>query len=43
MKDIKIFLKKKKKKSGSVVMKVTKISRKMRKINWLSREENIIE
>ena len=43
MKDIKIFLKKKKKKSESVVMKVTKISRKMRKINWLSREENIIE
>ena len=39
VKDIKIFLKKKKKKSNNMVVSVTKISRKMKKINWLSKEK----
>ena len=43
MKDIKIFLKKKKKKSSKMVMNITKISQKMKKIDWLSIEKNIIE
>ena len=43
MKDIKIFLKKEKKKSNNMVMKATKISQKMKKINWLSIEQNVIE
>ena len=43
MKDIKIFLKKKKKKSDNMVVNATKISQKMKKINWLSTEKNIIE
>ena len=42
-KDIKIFRKEKKKKSYNMVANVTKISQKMKKINWLSIEENIIE
>ena len=33
VKDIKIFLKKKKKKSNNMVMNITKISQKMKKIN----------
>ena len=36
VKDIKIFLNKKKKKSNNMVVKVTKISQKMKEINWLS-------
>ena len=42
MKDIKIFLKKKKKKNDNMVVSVTKISEKMQKINWLSIEKIII-
>ena len=37
-KDIKIFLKEKKKKSYNMVANVTKVSQKMKKINWLSIE-----
>ena len=40
--DIKIFLKKKKKKSDNMVANVTKISPKMIKMNWFSIEKNII-
>ena len=36
VKDIKIFLNKKKKKSNNMVVKVTKISQKMKEINSLS-------
>ena len=36
MKDIKIFLKKKKKKSNNMITNVTKISWKIKKINCLS-------
>ena len=36
VKDIKIFLNKKKKKSNNMVVKVTKISQKRKEINWLS-------
>ena len=43
MKDIKIFLKKKKKKSNNMFLNVTKISQKMKTISWLSIEKNIIE
>ena len=43
MKDIKIFLEKKKKKCNNMVVSVTKISRKMKKIKSLSTEKNIIE
>ena len=43
MEDIKIFLKKKKKKRDTMVKNITKISQKMRKIAWLSIETNIIE
>ena len=43
VKDIKIFIKKEKKKSNNMVVNVTKISQKMKKINWLSIEKNIIE
>ena len=39
MKDIKIFLKKKKKKSNNMVVNVTKLSQKMKKINWLCIEK----
>ena len=39
LKDIKIFLKKKKKKSNNMVENVTKISQKIKKINWLSIEK----
>ena len=39
--DIKIFLKKKKKRSNDMAVNVTKISQKMKKINWLSIEKNI--
>ena len=41
--DTKILLKKKRKKSDNMVLKATKISQKMKKINWLSIEKNIIE
>ena len=41
--DIKIFLKKKKKRSNDMAVNVTKISQKMKKINWLSIEKNITE
>ena len=43
VKDIKIFLKKKKKKSGNMVVNVTKISQKMKNKSLLSKEKNIIE
>ena len=43
MKDIKIFSKKKKKKSGNVVMNVTKISQKMKSKRLLSVEKKITE
>ena len=39
VKDIKIFLKKEKKKSDNIVVKVTKNSQKMKKRNWLSIEK----
>ena len=39
LKDIKIFLKKKKKKSNNMVKNVTKISQKIKKVNWLSVEK----
>ena len=41
MKDIKIFLKKKKKKGTNMVVKVTKISQKMKNNSLLSKEKNI--
>ena len=43
MNDIKIFVRKKKKKSGNMVVNVTKISQKMKKISWLVVEKNIIK
>ena len=43
MKDIKIFLKKKKRKSNNMVVNVTKISQKMKNKSLLSIEKNIIE
>ena len=43
LKDIKMFLKKKKKKSDNMVVNVTKISQKMEKVNWLSIKKNVIE
>ena len=42
VKDNKIFLKKKKEKRNNMVVNVTKISQKMKKMNWLSIEKNII-
>ena len=42
LKDIKIFLKKKKKKQQCGVS-ITKISQKIRKINWSSIEKNIVK
>ena len=41
LKDIKIFLKKKKKKSYNMVVNVTKISQKIKKVSWLSIEKKI--
>ena len=43
VKDIKSFLKKKKKKSDNMVVNVTKISIKMKNKSLLSIEKNIIE
>ena len=43
VKDITIFLKKKKKKSDNMVVNIIKISQKMIKINWLSIGKNMIE
>ena len=43
MKDIKIFLKKKKKKTGNIVVNITKISQKMKNKSLLSIEKDIIE
>ena len=43
MKDIKIFLKKKKKKSNNMFVNITKTSQKMKKINWLTTEMNFIK
>ena len=37
--NIRIFLKKKKKKGNNVLVNITKISHKMKKINWLSVEK----
>ena len=42
VKDIKIFLKKKKKKSDNMVMNITKIFQKMKNKSLLSIEKNII-
>ena len=42
-KDVKIFLKNKKKKSGNIVVNVTKISQKMKNKSLLSIENNIIK
>ena len=41
LKDIKIFLRKKKKKSSNMVVNVTKISQKIKKVSWLSLEKDI--
>ena len=41
MKDIKIFLKKKKQKSGNMVVNITKISQKMKNKSLLSIEKDI--
>ena len=43
VKDIKIFLKQKKKRSNNIVEKITKISQKMKNRTLLSIEKNIIE
>ena len=43
VKDIKIFLKKKKKKADNMVMNVTKIAQKRKNKSLLSIEKNIIE
>ena len=43
MKDIKIFLKKKKKNSNNMVMNVIKISQKAKNKSLLTIEKNIIE
>ena len=40
---MKIYLKKKKKKSGNMIVNVTKISQRMKKKSLLSTEKNIIE
>ena len=42
-KDIKIFLKKKKKKSKNIVVNITKVSQKMKNKGLLSIENNIIQ
>ena len=42
-KDVKIFLKNKKKKSGNMVVNVTKISQKMKNKSLLSVENNVIK
>ena len=41
VKDIKIFLRRKKKKSNNIVVNVTKIFPKTKKVNWLIIEKNI--
>ena len=43
LKDIKIFLNKKKKKSNNMIVNVKKISQKMKNKSLLSIEKNIIE
>ena len=43
VKDSKTFLKKKKKKANNMVVNVAKISKNMKKINWLSIEKNILK
>ena len=43
VKDIKIFLRKKKKKSNNMIVNVTKISQKIKNKSLLSIEKNIIE
>ena len=43
VKDIKIFLKKKRKKSSNMVVNITEISRKIKNKSLLSIEKNIIE
>ena len=43
IKDVKIFLKNKKKKSGNMVVNVTKISQKMKNKSLLSIENNVIK
>ena len=40
---MKIYLKKKKKKSGNMIVNVTKISQRMKNKRLLSTEKNIIE
>ena len=43
LKNIKVFLKKKKKKSDNMVVNDTKIYQKMKNKSWLSIEENIMK
>ena len=43
VKDIKIFLRKKKKKSNNMIVNVTKISQKIKNKSLLSIEKNVIE
>ena len=43
VKDIKVFLKKKKEKSGNIGMNDTKISLRIKSKGWLSIEKNITE
>ena len=43
VKDIKIFLKKKKKKSNNMAVNVTKMSQKKKKINYFSIEKNTLK
>ena len=43
MKDHQNLSKEEKEKSGNMVVNMTKISKKMKKINWLSKGKNIIE
>ena len=43
VKDIKVFLRKKKKKSNNAVVNYTKISQKMKNKSLLSKEKNIIK
>ena len=43
LKDIKVFLKMKKKKSNNMIMSDIKIFQKMKKISWLGIEKHIIK
>ena len=43
VKDIKLFLNKRQKKSNNMAMKDTKVSQKMKNKSWLSIEKNILK